>query len=184
MISELVYFTEGIRKSFEENDLIKLRKLSNKLIEDAALNSDKILAQLSLISYSLQKLLSKPHIIKSGKWKKVKKAIDSSLKKALNELKKRNLKQFRKELNSISKKVFEVDSSLGNYIANIYEKARIKQASRAYAFGLSLMQAISLTNANEKDLMAYIGGTKIHDKERDIKGIKERKKFLEGLFSE
>ncbi len=183
MISDLVNSTQKIMKAFQKNDLVKLRQLSNNLIEQASLESDDVLAQLSLISYSLQKLLSKPHIIKTEKWNKVKSTIMLSLSKAVNHLKKKNLIGFKKELNAISEKVLEVDSSMGRYIANIYEKAKIKQASRAYAFGLSLMQARNLTGADEKELLSYIGATKIHE-EKTIKGIKERKKLLEGIFSE
>jgi len=182
MISDLVESTNKIRTAFERNDLVKLRQLSNNLIEEAALKSDKVLAQLSLISYSLQKILSKPHIVEAGKWNKIKLTIISCLQKASMHLKKRNFNEFEKELDNISDKVFEVDSSLGNYVANVYEKARIKQASRAYAFGLSLRQSVSLTDANEKDLLSYIGGTKIHDREKEFKGLKERKKLLDGIF--
>ncbi|MBU2100572.1 hypothetical protein KKG83_04895 [Candidatus Micrarchaeota archaeon] len=184
MISDLVESTDKIRKAFERNDLVKLRQLSNGLIEEAALKSDKVLAQLSLISYSLQKLLSKPHIIETQKWAEIRKTIIFSLNQASMHLKKKNFGEFKKELNGISEKVFEVDSSMGNYIANIYEKAKIKQASRAYALGLSLMQSVSLTGADEKELLNYIGATKIHDREKSIKGINERKKFLEGIFFE
>ncbi len=184
MISNLVDFVEKIRQAFRKNDLIKLRMLSNDLIEQAALTSDPILAQLSLISYSFQKLLSKPHIIEAEKWGEVKTRIDYSLKKASVHLNKKNFKEFEKELDNISLKVFEVDSSMGNYVANLYEKAKVKQASRAYAFGLSLRQSSNLTGANEKDLLSYIGITKIHDREKPAKGIKERKKNLEGIFFE
>ncbi|MFH1664260.1 MAG: hypothetical protein ABH986_05675 [archaeon] len=184
MISNLIQSTEKIRSAFERNDLVKLRQLSNSLIEEAALKSDKVLAQLSLISYSLQKILSKPHIIEAGKWGKIKSTIIFSLNKASLYLKKKNFDEFRKELDNLSAKVFEVDSSMGNYIANVYEKARVKQASRAYALGLSLRQAVSLTDANEKDLLSYIGGTKIHDREKNIKSLKERKKLLDGIFFE
>jgi hypothetical protein len=184
MISDLVEATVQIRTAFEKNDLVKLRQLSNNLIEEAAIKSDEILAQLSLISYSLQKLLSKPHIIEAQKWGQIRKTIIFSLKKASEHLRKKNFNEFKKELNGISEKVFEVDASMGNYVANIYEKAKVKQASRAYALGLSLMQSLSLTKAEEKDLLSYIGATKIHDREKHIKGIKGRKKMLEGIFVE
>jgi len=115
---------------------------------------------------------------------KIKSTIIFSLKKASDHLKNKNFNEFKKELDHISDKVFRVDASMGHYTANLYEKAKIKQASRAYAFGLSLMQAVNLTGANEKELLFYIGGTKIHDKEKSIKGINERKKLLEGIFNE
>lgn len=184
MILDLIEATDKIRIAFQKNNLFKLRQLSNDLIEEAALSSDKLKAQLSLIAYSLQKLISKPHIVEAQKWSKIKSSVDSSLRKALILLKKKDLAGFEKELDNISVKVLEVDSSLGYYVANVYEKAKLKQASRAYAFGLSLRQSASLTETNEKDLLNYIGATKIHDREKNVKGIAERKKLLEGIFVE
>jgi len=182
MLKNLIKKMQLIQDWFKLNESMKLRQLSNSTIEEAALNSDKVLGEISLIAYSLHKLLSKPHIVKSKNWNKVKLNILNSLNKSINFLKKKNFDQFEKELDRIALNVSSIDSRLSNYIQNIYEKARIKQASRAYGFGLSLSQAQKLTNANKKDLLNYIGITRIHEKVKAKKGINERLKALKEVF--
>ena len=61
------------------------------------------------------------------------------------------------------KDISELSSSHGRFLGDLIGKARVKQASRAYALGLSLSSAIELTGANRFELYAYIGRTKIHD---------------------
>jgi len=55
-------------------------------------------------------------------------------------------------------------------------------ASSAYAFGLSLGSAADLTGADSKELMQYIGATKIHDEEEIELNISQRIKKFSGLL--
>lgn len=182
MNEELINRMKLIRDSFSRNDLVTLRNTSNEAIEKAALDSDKRLAHISLIAYALHKLISKPHFIKSRKWSEARKKIISSLNQSIDFLERNKFSEFEKELEKLSLRVKSVDSSLGNFMQNVYDKARVKQASRAYALGMSLSQAASLTNSSARDLLSYVGSTKIHEKEKPFISIKERKRFLKELF--
>ncbi|MEW6295111.1 MAG: hypothetical protein AB1467_02325 [Candidatus Diapherotrites archaeon] len=182
MLKDLISRMKSIKDSFCKKELVRLRNESNELIELAALHSDKVLAEMSLIAYSLQKILSKPHIIDSVKWENVKSKIIGSLDESIERLKRKDFDSFKKELNELSRKVSAVDKEYGNFIQNVFEKAKVKQASRAYALGLSLSQSADLTGASKKELLSYIGATKIHDAEEKQLGIKERKELLGGLF--
>jgi hypothetical protein len=73
---------------------------------------------------------------------------------------------------------------MGNYVSNLYEKARIKMASSAYGLGLSLSQAAMLTGADKKQLLNYIGITKMHDEIKETKGIASRIKSLKKALEE
>ena len=64
----------------------------------------------------------------------------------------------------IIRDIAKIDESLGNYVQDVIEKARVKQASRIYAMGLSVDKAVGLTGADKFQLMSYIGGTTIHDR--------------------
>ncbi|MBU1120474.1 MAG: hypothetical protein ABIE23_05020 [archaeon] len=172
-----------IKSSFSRNDLVVLRGASNECIEKAALTSNRNLAKISLIAYALHKLISKPHFIKSRKWKEARQKILFSLDRSIDFLERNKFNEFEKELEKLSQRLRSVDSSLGNFMQNVYDKARVKQASRAYALGLSLSQAASLTDSSTGDLLSYVGSTKIHEKEKPFISIKDRKKFLEELFS-
>jgi len=148
------FFAELIA-NFENDNEMELRDLSNRAIETAVLSENKALVDLSLVSYSLAKLMSKPHLFKSEQWLKFKEHI-------LEELRKKE--DFGIILNYIIADVSSFDVNLGNYTRDVVENARIKQASRAYALGVSLRRASELTNVNLSALLDYVGSTKIHDR--------------------
>lgn len=178
MQKELMEELEKLKNAFEKDNLLELKEISNKSIENAAFLSDKLLAEVSLIAYSLSKLSSKEHIVKNPKWSAVKKTILNSLSKAISSLRENRLQEFKRNLSRISENVTDADEHLGHYVLNIYNKAKLKQASRAYAFGLSLSSAADLTGADKRQLLAYLGATKIHEEEKSKLKIRDRLKHL------
>ena len=148
------YFAELITY-FRNDREVELRDLSNRAIESAALNQDKTLVDISLVSYALAKFMTKPHLFKSDQWSKFKAHI-------LHELE--GKKDFKIILDEIIEDVSSFDVSLGNYARDVIEKARIKQASRVYALGISLNRASELTGVSLSALLDYVGATKIHDR--------------------
>ena len=154
---------EKLRNAFRRKNSSALKKISNRAIEQAAMTEDADLVNISLISYALYKLVSKPHILKTEQWKKFVEDVDEDLGEAMQ------LKEEGKPIkgileNDIIRDISEIDSALGNYARDIIGKARVKQASRIYAMGLSLDKAISLTDADRFQLLQYIGSTVIHDR--------------------
>jgi hypothetical protein len=184
MLSKITERIREIRNAFEQENIIELRILGNKSIGEAAYHSDKLFAELSIIAYSLHKMSIKTHITKSPKWEKIKKTILLTLDDAIEELEKKNIPGFEEALENIGTKLFETDKEMGNYVSNLYEKARIKMASSAYGLGLSLSQAAMLTGADKKQLLNYIGITKMHDEIKETKGIASRIKSLKKALEE
>jgi hypothetical protein len=137
---------------------------------------------LSLIAYCLSKILSKEHIICNVKWPDARKKIVEDIDFALNALKKNDLKAFNNSLADISGHITDVDKALGNFVIDLMEKAKLKQASRVYAFGLSLKTATELTGTQEQELLKYIGGTRLADERVEKKGIKDRLKDMQEML--
>ncbi len=164
--------------AFESGQAHDLKKIGNMLIEEAAERNSAELARLSAISYALYKILSKDHFVKSPQWPKMAINIRSELLKAGRAAEKNDIGAFGRSLESAVKDIQGIDSELSNYARNIYEKARVKQASTAYAAGLSLRQAAELTGADRKDLQRYIGITRIHDEQPSGMGIAQRMEQL------
>ena len=154
---------DKLRQAFRTKDITALKRISNQSIERAAMTEDYYLVNISLIAYALSKLLSKPHILESDQWEQFVADVDSDLAEAMQ------MKEEDKPLEGILEKdiiqdISQIDASIGNYVQDIIEKSRIKQASRIYAMGLSLDKAISLTHADRFQLLTYIGSTVIHDR--------------------
>lgn len=176
--SKLLEFVRRMQDAFKKGSIIELKDVSNDAIQLAALKSSHLLSEVSLIAYSLHKLLTKVHIAESGKWDALRNEIEKDLDNALAMIGKNDLKGFEKALHGVIDGIANVDSELGNYIQGTYDKARVKQASRAYSLGISLSRAAELTGADKKELLQYIGATKMHDEEAVKFGIGERLKNL------
>ncbi len=155
------------RKAFEQDNLLELRKISNTAIEEVMITQQPKLVEVSLISYALSKLLSKPHYQENPKWEEFKEKILSKLK---TEEETRG-----KKLEEIIETIYELSQDAGNYIENVVEHGRIKQASRLYALGISLDTAAKVTRVKEERLLGYIGATLISEKTHTIsKTIEDR----------
>lgn len=167
-----------LERRFAESNAFSLKELSKQAVQQAVIEYDKTLAMVSLIAYSLGKILSKKHIVSSKRWKKERRHILALLESARQLLKENKMQELERQLEQIGKSIFFLDKSLGYFERNVFEKAKIKNASTAYALGLSLTQAAELMGANKKDLLEYIASTKMHDEEGITKGIVQRLKEL------
>ncbi len=159
-----------------------LKRIGNDAIADAALGSDHDLAAVSVIAYALYKILSKEHFTQSPRWQKISDSISTSLQKSLTAAAAGEENSLHRNMEGVIAKIRDVDDELSNYARNIYEKAKIKQASTAYALGMSLGQAAELTHANRNEVQRYIGITRIHDEQPPDRGIAQRLKTLKGAL--
>lgn len=178
MVSE-VKKLESVVRAFTSKKGFQLRRISNEFAEEAALSRDMGLAEISIIAYSLHKLLSKHHIVENPKWETARNSIIKTLNLAVEALKTGNNASFRKKLMRAGDEVTKLDRSLGRYMQRTIEKARMRQASRAYAAGISMMSAAELMDTDAKQLQNYIGNTRIHDEVVAKKGIRKRLNDLE-----
>jgi len=180
MGGKLLASVRNLLSAFSASDARKMRSLGNRLIGDAAFENSKALAEVALVAYSLHKLATKEHVSGHDKWPLLKRRVLASLKNAVRQLEKGDEQGFEKTMKGIVKDISSMDAKIGNFAQNIFEKARVKYASNAYSFGLSLSQAAELTGANKKHLLEYVGATRILDREKPIMGIGERLKKLKG----
>jgi len=174
----------SLREFLRKEDALKLRLLSNESIKKAALEDDRELASIALVAYSLHKVMSKEHHMRSPKWKSRKKTILSGIKKANIAIEKQDMGAFHKCINSIAFELQKMDRSFGRYMQGLFDKARVKCAADAYFFGLSLSQASDLTNADRKAVQEYVGFTRSHDKNEMEEGIGKRLKAFRKAIGE
>lgn len=174
---------EEVLRLFEERKVFDLRGMSSRLIREAAINNDYAKAELGVIAYSLHKIESKQHFVNSSQWGRLKQIVKEDLKFAANAVKINDTKQFLESLKKIIQHIRKIDFELGNYAMGIYEKAKVKEASLAYSYGLSISQAANLTGADKKELQSYIGSTTMHDEETEIKTISVRVRELKEIIT-
>ena len=166
---------------FSEKRIMELRGLSNRLIREASLRNDYAKAELGVIAYALHKMETKSHFVQSQQWNRIKQAILQHLHEGAEAARRENAQVLMDSLKQIIKNIRGIDDELGNYAQNIYDKAKVKQASLAYSYGLSIAQSAALTGTDQKELQSYIGFTTMPDEESEIKSIGERVKELRQL---
>jgi hypothetical protein len=184
MFKSLSYDLNEVVKLFRQRKLFDLRGLSSRLVKEAAIENNFAKAELGIIAYSLHKLGSKSHFVNDPDWPKVKSIIVTNLESASFAAENHKNDVFLSKIKNVISQIVKIDSEIGNYAQNIYDKAKVKQASSAYSYGLSVSQAAALTGANKKELQEYIGFTKMVDEETEVKTIvtrvRELKKILGG----
>ncbi|MEX2701860.1 MAG: hypothetical protein Q6368_002165 [Candidatus Baldrarchaeota archaeon] len=175
---ELYKTMQKILHDFKKGNAMELRLTANELIKKAVKNNSKIMAEQSIAAYVLHKILTKEHIIKSKAWPRNRAKIVENLEKMVLCLRRGQQKEFTKMLARLHSKLERIDSYFGRFVQSLLDKARVKYASDAYFMGTSLGQAAELLGADKKTLLAYIGATRLYDKEAIHKGIAERMREL------
>lgn len=174
MQAKLVQRLDALSKAFAARRIYDIKRISKDCINDASLTNDYEMAKIAVISYSLFKMLTKEHFFENRQWPSVSKNITDSLEKSRLAAERDQHRAFKKQMKNTIHKIEEIDLELSHFARTLYEKSKIKQASSAYALGLSLSQAADLTGANKKELQHYIGATRIHDEEPITTGILQR----------
>jgi len=178
----LSYDLNETEKLFSEKRVMDLRGLSSRLIREASIQNDYAKAELGVITYALHKIETKPHFIKSPQWGKIKQSILMHSQQGAQAASHNNADALMNALKNAIQDIRSIDDQLGNFAQNIYDKAKVKQASLAYSYGLSIAQSAALTGADQKELQSYIGFTTMHDEETEVKSIGERVREIKELL--
>jgi hypothetical protein len=155
-------YLELLVVNLENENAFELRKLSNNLIEAAMTSEDYRIVDMSLIAYAFSKIMEKPHFLENKNWPEFKKSMLYHLR--TEEQKEQTIEDVPHLLSDVLKHLDEYYNEAGNYATNVIEQARVKQASRLYALGVSLSKAADITHVGKNELLSYIGMTRIHDR--------------------
>ncbi len=162
--------------------MFELKKTANRLIKEACVASDRPKAKLSVTAYALYKLLSKHHIVSKQGWRKAKEEIEAGLQRACSFFAQNRMEEGEKEIEGALMHIDSIDRQMGHYAQAMLEKAKTKMASSAYSFGISLSQSASLTGCRKKDLLSYIGSTRMNDDLPETKPIGKRVREMRGFL--
>lgn len=184
MVVSILYDLEEILKLFRKNNVLQLRGLSNRLIRESTIENNLAKAELGVITYALHKIETKNHFTNNKKWHIIRNKISDNIEGAIFAIKENKKELFFSKLKKIIVDINNIDKQLGYFATSIYEKAKIKQASLAYSYGLSISRAAELTGADKKELQSYIGFTTMHDEETEQKSIKKRIIELRKIISD
>lgn len=159
----------GIKNAFRDYDIKLLREISNKCEKDILIE-EKLFFTLSLLSYTLAKILTKSRFRNATLYNK----ININLSNAVEFAKKRDEIAVINSAWNILKIITNFDEKDKRYIIGLIEKGRTKIAASLYAQGLSLSRVISITNAQKQEVLNYSGKTVMSDRMGRTITAKER----------
>jgi len=168
---------EDLKYAFIKGNTNKLKRISNDSLDHAVITGDKKLITVSLISYALYKMLTKHHYRHAKGWQQFSEVVIEHLERCIQ-----NPNLIEEALGEkLVKDIAKMEEQHGRFLGDLIEKAKVKQASRAYALGLSLSSAIELTGAERFKVYSYVGITKIHE-DTPSKGIADRYKYTKSIL--
>ena len=159
----LLRILKETKEAIKQEDVIKLKELSNQTIHSASISQDADSITLAVIVYSVSKILERTNYQDYSGWKKYFSSILNHIEHSLLALKKDDESVFRFELKKIRKDISKLTGNFKKHIEEVFQKAEINKASRIYEHGISMEKTAKLLGISMWDLLGYVGKTGIGD---------------------
>ncbi len=169
--------------AIRQEDMQKLREVSDHTIHDASIYQDKYSTSIAVIIYSLSKVFEKNKYKQYENWKEFHMKCIKKLEQARENLIMEQVGRYNGNIKMLYKLISDIEKELGMFITQVLNQAEIKKASRIYEHGISIGRTAELLGISPWDLMSYVGQTKIPEMVPETKSAKERLEFAKKLFS-
>ena len=170
-------------KAIKENNLPLLREQSFRTVHNSSIYQDEYSISISVLMYSVFKVLEKNKFKQHKKWANFKKILMSEMRQSINYLSKGEMKRYSASLKKIITNLTKLDKDVGSYIDDVMKSTRIKKASNIHKHGLSVGRAAELLGVSKWDLLPYFGQTRTYDTKDNIsKSVKDRLIFARRAF--
>jgi predicted RNA-binding protein len=174
---------EQLIKSIEEENIGKIKELSNRTIHSATINQDTESINIAIIVYAISKIIERKKYRQYPEWPEFYEKLKFYVEECHKSLKQKNFEMFRENLMKIGECIKILKGNLREYIEFIFRKAKINKGSRIYEHGISFTQTAEILGISLWELAEYVGQTGIGNVELSItKDVKERIKILEKVF--
>ena len=151
------------KESIKNQNVIKLKELSNQTIHSASISQDPDNIAVAVIIYSIGKILERQNYKMKPGWEKFHKNLALEIDTLIDYLKKNEEKKFSETLQKIRNRIGNVSGNLKKYIQDVLRKASINKASKIYEHGISLEKTAKLLGITMWELSNYAGQTWISD---------------------
>ena len=177
----LTELTKLVQHAFLNKNQKKMRKALDKILDEATIEFSAELYSLSVISYVLSKILSKPRYYGrpyQESFLRIKQILAFMVKNA------KDKKKFMSGIDNLEETILTMEVRDKRYVKSLMEKGRLKTAAILYAQGVSLGMASEITGISSQEIMDYAGKTMMFDRLKEEVPLSKRrkmaKKMLEG----
>ncbi|MAG02474.1 hypothetical protein CMI42_03995 [Candidatus Pacearchaeota archaeon] len=170
-----------VKKSLQERDYIRLKILSDKVIEHVSVHQDSDLLSVTVIIYALSKLIERESYKKEKNWDRFYKGFLMNINEMIKALEREDMGGFRDEIKQNSKLLQGLTGRLKLYLSDVFRKARINKASKVYDQGISMERTARLLGVSIWEVSEYAG----HKPDVNLAvtmPIRERVKLAEEIF--
>tara|TARA_Y100000034_G_C6677613_1_gene297755 strand:+ start:101 stop:661 length:561 start_codon:yes stop_codon:yes gene_type:complete len=182
-VENILRILREARDSIKQGKYSNLSGLSNQTINVASFAQDPDNIIVSVIVYSLSKILVDPKCCRLPVWDKVRNKIILYLDHSIQDIEKNNMNDFRKDFEKIRKELEKLSKDMKEYVKSIFKKASLNKASRIYEHGVSMEQTAKLLGVSMFELANYAGGQYVSEApENRTFDEKSRIKLAEGMF--
>ncbi len=144
--------TISILEAKDAKDSEELKTLSDHAIEDVAVHKDLDLISITVLIYSIYKILPD---IKSEEYTDLVKELNN----AKMHLEQNNLGRYNRSIKTLFNIVGESHAAVKVHLQDVMQAARIKKGAALLHHGLSIGQAAGLMGLSNWDLQQYVGKT-------------------------
>ncbi|PIN73114.1 hypothetical protein COV20_06445 [Candidatus Woesearchaeota archaeon CG10_big_fil_rev_8_21_14_0_10_45_16] len=144
--------TLQILEKREPGDVQRLEELSNHAIEDVALHKDLDMISVTVIIYSLYKIIAR---LEQADYDE----LVIQLKKARQNLERNNFGPYNRSIKSIYDIIHRSSIKVKEHLQDVMQAARIKKGTALLEKGLSIGQAAGLMGLSNWDLQQYASQT-------------------------
>jgi hypothetical protein len=161
--------------AFRKRNQRRLRKLNDEMIRETTLQFDKIHFNLSVYSYVLSKIVSKPRYLRD-ECESCLQGIEQAMEKLVRRADSGTEDELERLFTELDKAIACLEERDPRFVVDMMTKGRLKMAATFYAQGLSLGVAAELTGLEKQEILDYAGETMMFDRLKEEKSIHDRMK--------
>src|SRR3989344_1989373 len=150
----------AILEQKDAKDVEELKKLSNHAIEDVALHKDLDLISITVLIYSIYKIIS-----------------------SISAEAENNLSRYNQNIKVLFNLVSKSNIKVKEHLQDVMQAARIKKGTVLLQKGLSIGQAAGLMGLSNWDLQQYAGRTTAIAQHHETTSVKKRLALALNLFN-
>ncbi len=184
MLQNHYHLLSDLYTAFKDKDVRLLKKVNDKSAVLIAVEFDQVIYDVSILSYILAKLTSKPRFWTNPDSKTRLAQVRLLLKEAADSAKREETSAVQSAISEAFEQVKMIESSDRRFISDFEQKARLKLASTLYAQGFSLGNASSVTGVEKREILSYAGKTMMFDRLKSEVRMDERLKRIRKIFKD
>lgn len=183
-VKHVIDILESAQTSLINNDILKLKELSNQTLHSASANQDIGSITLAVLIYALSKIIERKGKVKIRRWGDFVKKFNSYINLAAKSIKEEKQDKYEEYLERARKSINQISVDIKPFIQEVFRKASINKASKIYEHGISMGRTAKLLGITQWELSEYTGQTRVSDEDYNkTLDIKKRAMIAMEFFS-